>query len=204
MAGNESAVEQLLSQLQGGGIDAIARQVGIGKEQTAQVVSAAMPALLEGLTRNSKSADGAVSLAGALDRDHDGSVLDDVMGFLGQSSSAGLGAGILGHVFGGKQSSVESALGKMSGVDASSVSRILATLAPLVMGVLGRTKRDQGLDPSGLAGWLGGEREAVQQRAPGAMDMLGGLLDSDGDGDVKDDLMKMGGSLLGGLFGGKR
>jgi hypothetical protein len=33
------------------------------------------------------------------------------------------------------------------------------------------------------------------------MDMLGGLLDSDGDGQVADDLADLGGSLLGGLFG---
>jgi len=33
--------------------------------------------------------------------------------------------------------------------------------------------------------------------------MLGSLLDSDGDGSVTDDLAKLGGSLLGGLFGGK-
>ena len=76
-------------------------------------------------------------------------------------------------------------------------------LAPLVMGMLGKNQRQQGLDIGGLTDLLGGERKAAQKRAPEAVDLIGSLLDSDGDGSVTDDLAKLGGNLLGGLFGGK-
>jgi hypothetical protein len=36
------------------------------------------------------------------------------------------------------------------------------------------------------------------------MDVLGSLLDTDNDGQIIDDVMKLGGSLLGGLLGPKR
>ena len=201
---SNSLLEGLMSQLEGGGIDAISRQVGVSRDQAMQVASGALPALLGGLDRNSQDPAEAAALAGALDRDHDGSVLDDVAGFLGQGSSAASGAGILGHIFGSRQGSMENALGKMSGLDAGSVGQILTMLAPLVMGMLGREKRSKGLDIGGLTDLLGGERRTAQQRAPQAFDMLGGLLDSDGDGQVMDDVAKIGGGLLGGLFGRKK
>jgi hypothetical protein len=69
------------------------------------------------------------------------------------------------------------------------------------MGALGKTKRDRGLDAGGLAQLLMGEREEAGKKAPQAAGLLGSLLDSDGDGEVADDLAKIGGSLLGSLFG---
>jgi hypothetical protein len=193
-----------MSQLEDGGFEAISRQVGVRPEQAQQVAAGALPALLAGLDRNSQDEAGASALAVALDRDHDGSVLDNVAGFLGGGSGMASGAGILKHVFGSRQAPVENTLGQMSGLDAGSVGQILQMLAPLVMGMLGREKRSRGLDIGGLTDLLGGERRAAQQRAPQAVDLLGSLLDRDGDGSSMDDIAKIGGSLLGGLFGGRK
>jgi hypothetical protein len=187
-----------------GGVDAIGRQLGIGNEQATQAVAGALPALLGGLAKNSSEPSGATALLGALQKDHDGSILDDVAGFLGQGAGAGPGAGILRHVFGGRQGAIESAVGSLSGLDAGKAGQLLTMLAPLVMGMLGKTQRQQGLDVGGLTDLLGQEKRTAQQRAPQAVDMLGKLLDSDGDGDMMDDIAKIGGGLLGGLFGGKR
>jgi hypothetical protein len=204
MTNGGSLLDLITSQLEGGDIDAIARQVGVDSDSAMKVAAGALPAMLSGLSKNSRDAGGASALAGALDRDHDGSVLDDVAGFLGGGGSVDAGAGILRHVFGPRQGSVESALGQMSGVDAGSAGQILAMLAPLLMGLLGREKRSQGLDVGGLTDLLGAERQVAKQRSPQAMDMLGGLLDSDDDGQIMDDIAKLGGGLLGGLFGGRK
>jgi hypothetical protein len=72
-----------MGQLGGGGITEIARSVGVSGSDVTNVLGGAVPAIMAGLTRNSSSSDGAAGLLGALDRDHDGSVLDDVMGYLG-------------------------------------------------------------------------------------------------------------------------
>jgi len=195
-----SLLDMVMQQVQGGGIQQMSRSLGLGEDDVTKVVSGALPALMGSLTRNSGSGDGASALLGALDRDHDGSILDDVAGFLGQSGSADAGAGILKHALGGKQSTVETALSRSTGVDSASAGKILAMLAPIVMGALGKAKRQQGLDASGLAGLLGQEEQVARQRSPQAVDMLSRVLDSDGDGDVMDDVAKLGTSLLGSLF----
>jgi hypothetical protein len=204
MTDRGSLLDLVTSQLQSGDIDAIARQVGVDSDSAMKVVAGALPAMLSGLSKNTQDVAGASALADALDRDHDGSVLEDVAGFLGSAGSTSTGAGILRHVLGSRQGSVEAALGQMSGIDAGSAGQILTMVAPLLLGLLGREKRSRGLDAGGLADLLGVEREVAKQRAPQAMDMLGGLLDSDGDGQITDDLADLGGSLLGGLFGGRK
>lgn len=204
MTDNDTMLEALSRQLGAGGIDQIANQLGIGRDQTERAVAGALPMLLGGLARNTQSSDGAAALLGALQKDHDGSVLDDIGGFLGRGSGAAdAGMGILKHVFGGRESSVENALAGSSGLNGGQIRQIMAMLAPLVLGMLGKNQRRGGLDIGGLTDLLGGERRAAEKKAPGAVDLLGSLLDSDGDGEMTDDLAKIGGSLLGGLFGGK-
>jgi len=190
----------LMGQLGGGGIEQIGSAVGLDSGDVSKVLAGAMPAMLAGLTRNTSSSSGAAGLLGALDRDHDGSVLDDVMGYLGGGGNLGAGAGILGHVLGGRQGTIESAVSKSSGVDLASVGKIMAMVAPLIMGALGKAKRQQGFDASGLAAALGQQEKAARQTSSSAVDMFSRMLDSDGDGDPMDDIVKMGSGLLGGLF----
>lgn len=190
----------LMGQLGSGGIEQIGRSVGLDSGDVSKVLAGAMPAILAGLTRNTSSSAGAAGLLDALDRNHDGSILDDVLGYLGGGGNLADGAGILGHVLGGRQATVEKAISTSSGVDMASVSKILAMVAPLLMGALGRAQRTQGLDASGLAAVLGQQQKAVGKASPSAVDLFSKILDSDGDGDPMDDIVKMGSGLLGGLF----
>jgi hypothetical protein len=194
-------LSSLMGQLGGGGVSEIARSVGVGTSDVQNVLAGAVPAMMTGLTRNSTSGGGASSLLSALDRDHDGSILDDVAGYLGGGGNFADGGAILGHVFGGRQQNVERAVSQSSGVDLASVGKIMAMVAPLIMGALGKAKRQQGLDASGLASMLGQQEEVARAASPSAVDMFSRLLDSDGDGDATDDIVKMGSGLLGSLFG---
>jgi hypothetical protein len=115
-----------------------------------------------------------------------------------------MGDAILGHILGGKRGSVENGLSRMSGLDMGTIAKLLPILAPIVMGILGRTQRQKGLDAGGLSSLLTGERRAVESRDPDGMGVLGDLLDTDNDGQIADDVVKLGGSLLGSLFGPKR
>ncbi len=188
-----------MQQLGGGGIEKIARSAKVNSGDVSNVLAGAVPAVLAGLSRNTQSTSGAGTLLNALDRDHDGSVLDDVLGFLGGDSDTA-GTGILGHVFGSRQTNVEKAVSHSSGVDQSAVTRIMAIAAPLIMGNLGKARREQNLDASGLAATLSRQEQITRERAPAAADMFSRLLDRDGDGDTMDDIVKMGSGLLGKLF----
>ena len=202
--GNSDILGSLMSQLGGGGVDQIARSVGVSGGDVTNVLAGAVPAMMAGLTRNAASSGGANALLGALDRDHDGSVLDDVMGYLGGGGNTSAGAGILGHIFGGRQGNIEQAVSQSSGVDLGSVTKIMAMVAPLLMGSLGKAKQQQGFDAAGLAAALGQQEKAARKASPSAVDMFSRMLDSDGDGGSMDDIVKMGSGLLGGLFGGKK
>lgn len=204
-------------------IQNLGRQIGATPAQAQSAVGAAVPLLLGALQRNSASEGGAASLLGALDRDHDGSVLDDLAGFLGQGPTAS-GARSLDHIFGGRRAPVENAVSRASGLDSGQVGQLLALLAPLVLGMLGRSRQQGGASGSGgggLGDLLGGAIGGMQQQAPGLGGLLGGLLDRDGDGSMVDDLLGSAlggggsapnspatggglGDLLGGLLGGKR
>jgi hypothetical protein len=204
MADSSDLLGSLLQQLGGDGVAQIARSAGVSGGDVTNVLAGAVPAMMAGLTRNAASSGGAGALLGALDRDHDGSVLDDVMGYLGGGGNIADGAGILGHVFGGRQEKVEQAVSRTSGVDMGSVTKIMAMMAPLIMGSLGKAKRQQGFDASGLAAALGQQERIARKASPSAMDMVARMLDGDGDGDSMDDIAKIGTGLLGKLFGGGR
>jgi hypothetical protein len=196
-------LEMLAQSLGGNTMGQISRQIGADEDSTAKAVSAALPILLGAMDRNTDQPGGAESLLNALHRDHDGSVLDDVGGLLSGAQS-GPGHAILGHILGGKQKSVEAGLSQVSGLDSSSISQLLPILAPIVMGMLGRAQRQQGFDAGGLSDFLTGQRKRAQSRSPGTGDVLGNLFDTDNDGQVIDDVVKLGTSLLGGLLGSRR
>lgn len=199
---SDSILDMLSGQLGGSALEMIGQQIGAERSQVERAMPAALGSLMTGLARNAQNPDGASALAAALSRDHDGSILDNLSGALAAPDQRA-GAGILGHVFGNRQDAVQSAVGATAGLDAGSMGKLLAMLAPLVMGALGQKQRQGGLDPSDLGGLLRHERRAVERQAPD-LGILGGLLDADGDGDIKDDVARIGGSLLKSFLGKRR
>lgn len=190
----------LAQALDGNTVSKIAGQIGADERQTSTAINAAIPILLGALDRNTDQPGGAEALFGALLRDHDGSLLDNLGGFLGGSmggSKSTAGGAILDHVLGRKTRSVETGLSRASGLDMDTIRRLLPLLAPIVMGVLGRLSRQKGLDAGGVSGYLTDERKRAEKDVPDGMAILGNLLDSDNDGEVIDDVMKLGEGLLG-------
>lgn len=195
-----SLLEGLMGQLGGDALGNLAGQLGADKTKTQAGMAAALPLLLGALSRNAESEEGAAALGAALERDHDGGILDQAASFFGQGDTSP-GAGILKHVLGGRQDRAAQGVSKASGLDAATAGKLLAMLAPMVLGALGKEKRRNGLDTAGLAHMLGGERKAMERKAP-ELGLLGSLLDQDGDGDTDaGDIAKLGGGLLGKFFG---
>ncbi len=194
-----SLLKMLTQQLGGGAAKDISRQLGADETTTQHAMAAALPMLLGALARNASNPDGARALHNAIRKDHDGSVLDNLSGFI-QNPDAKAGNGILRHVLGNKRNNIEAGVAQASGLDAGNVSKMMTMLAPVVMGSLGRSQRAGNMDATALAGLLSNERKEVEKSSP-ALGGLASLLDRDGDGDVSDDLAKIGKGLLGGLFG---
>jgi len=189
-----SLLDMLKQRLGTDAVQQISRQLGTDHGTTESAVAAALPMLVGALAHNAQDPNQAGALANALNRDHDGSILNDVAGYLGGGATRD-GSSILGHIFGGQQQSVETGLGHMAGLDPAKAGTLLAMLAPLVMGALGKAQRDGKLDPGGLAGMLGAEHQQAADAAPGVMGMLSKFLDRNHDGSVIDDIGGMLGKL---------
>ncbi|MGB3547397.1 MAG: DUF937 domain-containing protein [Saprospiraceae bacterium] len=223
-----SLLTQTLSE---GTIDQLSNQLGTDRQTTAKAAAAGVSALMGAMARNASTPDGAQALAGALERDHDGSVVDNLGsllggggalsgmlgGLLGNMMGGGApapqapqpkaldGAGILGHILGGQQGGVIDAISKMSGLSQGKTGQLLLTLAPIIMGMLGKQKRSNNLDSGGLSDLLtnmmsGSTAQQRQSPSNPALDMATRFLDKDGDGSALDDIAGIGSQILGGFF----
>ncbi len=190
------SLEGLLNQVGSGeNLSQISRSIGADESATSSAIQAALPMLIGALARNASNPEGAQSLNHALAKDHDGSILGDLLGAV-LNADSGPGAGILGHVFGNRQSAVEQQVSQQSGLDMATIGKLLITLAPIVMGALGKTRSEQNLDASGVAEVLNHQRQQIETQDSGLMGMLTGLLDRDHDGSAIDDIAGMIGGFL--------
>lgn len=194
-----SLVDSLMEQLEKkGAVDQIAGRLGIPPGKANSALAAAVPTILAGLAKNTEKPEGAAALAGALDKDHDGSVLDEDDYF--DRAHEKKGDRILGHVFGEKEPEVETKVSALSGLNPSQGADLMKMLAPLVMGYLGKEKKQGGLDIGSLSAMLGGGNgTGGGLNLPGG---LGDLLEGLGGGQTTTaGKSGGGGGGLGGLLG---
>lgn len=192
----------IIDQLGQDGLEAMAARIGADKEKTSTALEGLVPTMLGAMSNNTKSEAGASGLLGALDRDHDGSILDDIVGFIGKSDE-GPGEGIVGHVLGDKRNAVESGLSDKTGLKSGQIGGLLNMVAPIVMGYLGKQKRQQSGSGFGLqevAGLLGNMASTSDQSTGldlgDVLGMFGGL-----SGRSSDSGNSGVGGLLNNLFG---
>ena len=202
----------------------LSRRLEADGERTREAASMLLPIMIGGLARETVSTpQGRIALDRALERDHDGRVLDALDGLLDNDSDGGEltralddllgtgapsgsettrratdGDGILEHVLGDRRDGIELGVTQATGLDTDTVGRLASALAPILMGALGRVKRERNLAPDAIADLLDEERRTIEREAP---DTEGGtlerLLDSNRDGkiDLKDDVAKAGMAL---------
>ncbi len=194
---NDTVVETLSQQL--GGVE---------KEKAATAAQTAITALVTSLAKNATRPENANGLLQAIDRDHDGSLLDHAMEyFSGQFQPSNPkttdGAGILRHLLGDRKDTIAKVVAETSGLEPEKGSSLLEMLAPVVMGALGKTRREAGFGLDDIVQMLTGTVQQQKGSNP-AMDMITRFLDQDGDGSAMDDIAGMGMRILGNLFGGKK
>jgi hypothetical protein len=195
---SDSIISILQQQLSPDTISQMSQQLGASSGDTSSAIAAALPAILAGLHKNAQDPAGAASLDTALEA-HDGSILNNIGSILGGAGAGGIGAAILGHVLGNKQAPVEQGVARASGLNVQQAAQVLAMLAPIVMGALGKMKQQQGLSPAELPNVLAQSTSQMGQ-GTSVLGGLGGLLDSNHDGQIADDVMRIGSSVLGNLF----
>jgi len=165
-----------LNELLEGRAARIGQRIGADEQQTRTAIRTAVPALLAALSQEARPGTG---LQAAIERDHDGSILDQLDDYLGGSAQLSPrttnGAGILEHTLGARQQDLEQTLSAKSGLDIGSIGKLLITLAPVLMGMLGKRGRSSsggGIDIGSLGGLLNRETSDARAKSPDIGDIL--------------------------------
>ena len=180
---------------QTGGLQSIARSLGLSESQAASGASALLPAVLGGFKKQAQAQpQGIAGLGGLLGQLGGGGLLDNVLSPGPTDTSRG--NDVLGQIFGSKEVSrtVAQNAASQTGLDEGVLKKMLPMLAMVVAGYMAK----QGGTASGgggLGGMLGSVLGGGQASAGTRGGGLGSLLDMDGNGNPLDDILRAAGKF---------
>jgi hypothetical protein len=190
-------IKDIISQL--GGIQSIARELGISEQQAASGVATLGPAILGGFKKQAQTQpSGVEGLGGLLVQLGGGSLLDNVLG--SQPTDVNRGNDILSQIFGSKDVSraVAQDAASKSGLDPNVLKKMLPMLAMVIAGYMAKQPQvgagQAGAQRAPAGGGLGGLLKSMFGQSRGDGTPTGGLasmLDLDGDGNPLDDILRM-------------
>ena len=207
-----SFIDSLVNQFGDEAIDYLSGRLGAEQGQTSSAIKSLIPILVSAMNKNTNDRTGADAFHDALSRDHDGSIFDDLMGYIttvndtpvSMRQSRDNGAGIIKHVLGGQTGTIADLVSKVSGMNPNAVGFLMETLAPIIMGSLGKQQRQQQMNQRDLSDFLQQSQDQMIEKAPSGMGgLIGQLLDRDGDGSINDDLAGMAFKYLGSMLTGR-
>lgn len=186
---------------QTGGIESMAKELGVPPALAKQGADALLPAILGGFKKQAQGSGGIEGLGGLLAGLGGGGLLDAVLA--PQATPVEAGNDVLGQIFGSKEVSRDVAgdAAAKTGIDAGTLKKMLPILAMLVAGYMAKQGGNEGT--GGLTGGLGGMLGsavgggAAPARDGGMLGGLGKLIDLNGDGNPLDDILGGLGKLRG-------
>ena len=185
-------ITDVLAQM--GGLQSMARELGVSESQAAIGAEALMPAILGGFKKQAQAQPSGLEGLGSL--------LDNVLS--PQATDVSRGDDVLGQIFGSQDVSrtVAQNAASRSGLDPALLKKMLPILAMLVAGYMAKQRGEAGRPPAASGGGLGdmlggllGGGAAVNPRAAAPGD-IGSMLDLNGNGNPLDDILGMAGKLM--------
>ena len=191
----------MLRQAQGGnGIDNLAKQFGLGRDETEKVLQQVLPAMSAGFKQRTRSEDGLASMLNKIQGTDYEDVYEDPS-LLQREETRDRGNQVLGEVFGSKDVSraVAQKAEFASGIGGTVIKAMLPMIASMILGGMQKkTSSDSGMGGilgSLIKGMAGGGRRSS---GGGLDDLLGAVLGAGGQAQPQ----QRGGGGLGGILGG--
>jgi hypothetical protein len=184
-------ITDILSQT--GGLQSIARELGVTEAEAQSGAAALTPAILGGFKKQAQAQPtGIEGLGGLLGQLGGGGLLDDVVS--PQPTNVSRGNNILGQIFGSKDVSrtVAQNAASKTGLDPSLLKKMLPMIAMLVAGYMAKQQRSGEAQPSAGGGGLGGALGGLLGGSGG----IGSMLDMDRDGNPLDDILRGAGKMF--------
>jgi hypothetical protein len=179
---------------QTGGLQSIARELGISEEQAGSAASALAPAVIGGFRKQAQAQpQGMAGLGGLLNQFGGGGLLDAVLA--PQATDTRPGNDVLGQIFGSKDVSraVAQNAASQTGQDPSLLKKMLPLIAMVAAGYMAKQRSGRAQMSGGSAGAQGGGLLGGllggSQFADTSDDDLGGLLDMGAQRNPLDEIM---------------
>ena len=183
----------------------LAKSSKADEKQVENLLGSALPLLMQNMANNASTKEGKDSLAKALSQHASKGGTTNVTTLLKQADTND-GEKILGHLLGGSKNDVTDALAAKSGLSSKSTLMLLATLAPVLMNLVGNEKekssKDDGLDLGDMISLMGGLSGGSKKKSGGLdlLDLAGDLLADDSTSKKKKKSADTA-DLVGGLLG---
>lgn len=161
-----------------------AQLLGENENGISKALGGLAPTILSGLLNKAGDAGAMGSIFSTLSK-FDPSVLDNLGGLLGGGNLAhndpkDAAGGFIGSLFGDKVPGILNALAGFAGVKSTSVSSLLGLAGPMVMGLLSKKIKSDGLNLSGLANLLLGQKSSILAALPAGVGSLLGFAELGG------------------------
>lgn len=161
--------------IKAGAVEQVGKMMGVSDKEASSAIAEILPVLIQGMQGQAKGKDTKDSFIKALN-DHGKDDTSDIGKFI-KNIDLDDGAKIVNHLLGSKEKEeVAAKAGKKSGLDAGTVIKIMAVVAPILMTQMGKKANNEAKQSS--SGDMGG--------------IVGSLLDNVDVGDV----IKIAGILL--------
>ena len=131
-------------------LESVSRMSGASTQQARQVLSAALPSLLQGARQQMGNSGFAAALA-----DHAKDDTADLGGFFSRVDVTD-GGKIVGHLLGGQAADTAAEAAERAGLSTAQTAKIIALAAPLLMSLLGQQSSQSNGGAAGLTSLLGG------------------------------------------------
>ena len=150
--------------------------------KTTAALGAIGPTILSAIANKGSTASGATQILGALtEHKVDDGLMGNLMGMLGNGDSTSsllkMGGALLPSLLGGNSSGIASMIASLVGVKSGSATMLMSLAAPLIGSLLSKQVKTGGLDASGLASMLTGQKSLLAAAAPKGLDALLGMGD---------------------------
>jgi len=147
--------------------DQLGGLLGESRDNTQSALDGVLPAILGGMMQTASSPTGAGSISRMAD-EADGGLLDNIGDLVSNNSGMllTLGAPILTMLFGGKQDGLIATIARIAGIGGGSAGTLLKVVAPIVMSLLGKKKKELSLDTDQFSAMLMDQKQSVAAAMP--------------------------------------
>ncbi|MFD1215969.1 MULTISPECIES: OmpA family protein [Microbulbifer] len=169
---SENLLDMAISHLGSSGLGALGKALGLSEGQTQSAFSTGAASVLAGMLNKAGSESGLGALlnmatnATSMDLSSPSDIFSDTNKM---KSLQDTGGNLLDNILGNHKDGVINVLSSSLGLDGAKGGSLLRTAAPVIMSLVGKLVKSKGLNMSGLAALLLGQKAHIQDKIPSGL-----------------------------------